>query len=217
MLTKMSSGSPARADRPPSRRVCAWTPSTAETTSTTPSSTRSERSTSATKSACPGVSIRLTLRSSKLKRDDRGLDRDAASALELQRVGLRRAFVDAADRSDDAGFEEDAFGEARFTGVYMRQDPDIDNRHADTLSLKKLPITGLFNGCRMGLSSRNRDWYAAMIVARGRERLGIRGVMRWDATIATACRQFRVFLRSKSRMCYLEIRTPVVMSAYDMH
>ena len=41
-------------------RVCGWTPSTAETTSTTPSSTLSARSTSATKSGWPGVSIRLT-------------------------------------------------------------------------------------------------------------------------------------------------------------
>ncbi len=40
--------------------VCGWTPSTAEITSTTPSSTLSARSTSATKSGWPGVSIRLT-------------------------------------------------------------------------------------------------------------------------------------------------------------
>ena len=42
-------------------RVCGWTPSTAETTSTAPSSTLSARSTSATKSGCPGVSIKLTV------------------------------------------------------------------------------------------------------------------------------------------------------------
>ena len=41
-------------------RVWAWTPSTAETTSTAPSSTASARSTSATKSEWPGVSIRFT-------------------------------------------------------------------------------------------------------------------------------------------------------------
>ena len=46
-----------------SRRVCTWTPSTAEITSTAPSSTDSARSTSAMKSECPGVSIRLTVRS----------------------------------------------------------------------------------------------------------------------------------------------------------
>src|SRR6185312_16189937 len=43
-----------------STRVCGCTPSTAETTSTAPSSTASARSTSAMKSECPGVSIRLT-------------------------------------------------------------------------------------------------------------------------------------------------------------
>ena len=41
-------------------RVCGCTPSTADTTSTTPSSTLSARSTSATKSGWPGVSIKLT-------------------------------------------------------------------------------------------------------------------------------------------------------------
>ncbi len=47
-----------------STRVCACTPSTAETTSTAPSSTASARSTSAMKSGWPGVSIRLTVTSS---------------------------------------------------------------------------------------------------------------------------------------------------------
>ena len=41
-------------------RVCGWTPSTAEITSTAPSRTLSTRSTSAMKSGWPGVSIRLT-------------------------------------------------------------------------------------------------------------------------------------------------------------
>ncbi len=43
-----------------STRVCAWTPSTADTTSTAPSSTLNTRSTSAMKSGWPGVSMRLT-------------------------------------------------------------------------------------------------------------------------------------------------------------
>jgi hypothetical protein len=42
-------------------RVCACTPSTAETTSTVPSSRLNARSTSAMKSGWPGVSIRLTV------------------------------------------------------------------------------------------------------------------------------------------------------------
>ena len=66
----------------------------------------------------------------ELERDHGGLDGDAADAFQFQRVGLRRALVDPADRLDDAGFVEDAFGEAGFTGVYMRQHPEIDNRHA---------------------------------------------------------------------------------------
>ena len=45
-----------------STRVCGCTPSTAEITSTAPSSTPRARSTSATKSLCPGVSIRFTRR-----------------------------------------------------------------------------------------------------------------------------------------------------------
>ena len=74
-------------------------------------------------------------------------------SLELQRVGLRRAFIDAADRADDARFEEDTFGETGFPGVYMRKDSNIDDRHAaHPYLLKMLPDTGLFNGCRIGLS-----------------------------------------------------------------
>ncbi len=39
--------------------VCAWTPATPQKTMIAPSRTRSDRSTSAVKSTCPGVSIRL--------------------------------------------------------------------------------------------------------------------------------------------------------------
>jgi len=48
----------------------------------------------------------------------------------LQGIGLGRTCVDTPDRFDDTGLEEDPFGEAGLTGVYMRQDPDIDDRHA---------------------------------------------------------------------------------------
>ena len=61
LLMKRSMGSRAARTAPTRRRVWACTPSTAEMTSTTLSSTASERSTSATKSACPGVSMRWTL------------------------------------------------------------------------------------------------------------------------------------------------------------
>ncbi len=66
----------------------------------------------------------------EMEGDDRGFDGDPASTFQLQRVGLRRAFVDAADCLDDSCFEENPFGETGFTGVYMRQDPDVDDRHA---------------------------------------------------------------------------------------
>ena len=60
LLAKTRKGSPSRSRIRIITRVCAWTPSTAETTSTAPSSTASARSTSATKSEWPGVSIRFT-------------------------------------------------------------------------------------------------------------------------------------------------------------
>ena len=64
LLTKTSVGTRSRRSVRIRTRVCAWTPSTAETTSTAPSSTLSTRSTSAMKSGWPGVSIRLTVTSS---------------------------------------------------------------------------------------------------------------------------------------------------------
>ena len=125
LFTKISVGMRSRCSARIRMRVCGCTPSTAEITSTAPSSTLSTRSTSAMKSGWPGVSIRLTVTSSIANDDDRRLDRDAALALERQRVGLRRAVVDAADLVDDTGGVEQPLGERRLTGVYMRQDPQV--------------------------------------------------------------------------------------------
>jgi hypothetical protein len=61
-----------------------------------------------------------------LERDDRGLDRDPALLLERHRVGLRRTVVDAAEHADHAGLVEKPFGESCLTGVYMRQDPQVE-------------------------------------------------------------------------------------------
>ncbi len=61
LFTKTSVGIRSRPRVRISTRVCACTPSTAETTRTAPSSTPRARSTSAMKSGCPGVSIRLTV------------------------------------------------------------------------------------------------------------------------------------------------------------
>ena len=63
LLAKTRNGMPSRSMIRISARVWAWMPSTADTTRTAPSRTARARSTSATKSAWPGVSTRLTLRS----------------------------------------------------------------------------------------------------------------------------------------------------------
>ena len=57
---------------------------------------------------------------------DRRFDGDAALPLERERVGLRGAGVDAAGSVDHARRVEQAFGESRLTGVYMRQDPQVE-------------------------------------------------------------------------------------------
>jgi len=55
-----------------------------------------------------------------------GLDRDPALALERQRIGLRRARVDAADLVDDTGGVQEPFGESGLTGVDVRQDAQVE-------------------------------------------------------------------------------------------
>ena len=52
-------------------------------------------------------------------------DRDPPLALERERVGLRRPAIDAAGRGDHAGVVEKTLGECGLTGVYMRQDPEV--------------------------------------------------------------------------------------------
>jgi len=61
-----------------------------------------------------------------LERDDGGLDRDPALLLEREGVGLRGAVVDAAGLVDDAGCIQQPLGESCLTGVYMRQDPQVE-------------------------------------------------------------------------------------------
>ena len=78
------------------------------------------------KSGWPGVSIRLTVTSPIGERHDGGLDRDPALALQRQRIGLRRAVVDAADLVDDAGGVEQPLGEGGLTGVDVRQDAKVE-------------------------------------------------------------------------------------------
>ena len=82
------------------------------------------------KVAVPGGIYEIDLELVQLKRNHRGFDGDAAGAFQIQGVGLRRALVDTPDRLDDTGLEEDALSQAGLTSVDMRQDSDIDNRHA---------------------------------------------------------------------------------------
>ena len=60
-----------------------------------------------------------------LERDDGGLDRDAALALELEGVGLGGAGVDAAELVDDPGGVEEPLGEGGLTGVDVGEDAKI--------------------------------------------------------------------------------------------
>ena len=120
---------PQPLERAQQERVWGWTPSTAEMTRIAPSRTRRTRSTSAMKSGWPGVSRMLTVSVVDRERGDRGLDRDAALALEIERVGLGGAFVDAADLVDDACGVEQALGEGGLTGVDVREDAEIQGAH----------------------------------------------------------------------------------------
>ena len=63
------------------------------------------------------------------ERGDRGPDRDAAFALEVERVGLGGAGVDAADVIDGAGGEEESLGEGGLTGVDVGEDSEIERAH----------------------------------------------------------------------------------------
>jgi hypothetical protein len=56
----------------------------------------------------------------------RGLDRDAALPFERERVRLRRTRVDAADVANDAGLVQQPFCESCLTGVYVRQDSEVE-------------------------------------------------------------------------------------------
>ena len=63
------------------------------------------------------------------ERDDRGFDRDAALPFKGEGIGLGTAFIDAPDRVDHAGGVEQPLGQACLTGVYMRQNPEVQRSH----------------------------------------------------------------------------------------
>ena len=62
------------------------------------------------------------------RRDGRP-DRDPALALEIERVGLGRAGIDAADVIDGAGGVEETFGEGGLTGVDVGENAEIERTH----------------------------------------------------------------------------------------
>jgi hypothetical protein len=65
------------------------------------------------------------------RRDGRP-DGDAPLPLQLQGIGLRRTQIDAADLVDDTSGVKELLGESCLTGVYMRQDSQVQRflRHA---------------------------------------------------------------------------------------
>ncbi|GHI03737.1 hypothetical protein Scel_20580 [Streptomyces cellostaticus] len=67
--------------------------------------------------------------STERERHDRRLDGDAAPAFQRQRVRPGTALVDDADRVRYAGRVQQPFGQAGLTGVYMRENSEIEQMH----------------------------------------------------------------------------------------
>lgn len=125
LLTKTSVGSRSRRSVLRRTRVWAWTPSTADSRSTAPSRTSRARSTSAMKSECPGVSIRLIWTSPTVNAATAERIVMPRRLLDLARVGTGVARVDAAEAGDRAGVVEEALGEAGLTGVDVGENADV--------------------------------------------------------------------------------------------
>ena len=62
--------------------------------------------------------------------DDGGADGDAAASLQLERVGLGGAVVDAPERVGHPGGEQQPLGERGLTGVDVRQDSEVQGGQA---------------------------------------------------------------------------------------
>ena len=71
------------------------------------------------------------------ERGDRGADRDAAFAFELEGVGLGGAGVDAADVIDRAGGEEESLAEGGLTGVDVGEDAEIERAHGTSCRARR--------------------------------------------------------------------------------
>ena len=129
LLTKISVGMRSRCSVRIRTRVCACTPSTAETTRTAPSSTLEHPLDLGDEVRVAGGVDQVDRDAVDDERDDGGLDGDAALPFQRQGVGLGAAVVDAADRVDDPGGVEQPLGQAGLTGVDMRQDSQVQRVH----------------------------------------------------------------------------------------
>ena len=76
------------------------------------------------------------------ERGDRRSDGDAAFALEVERVGLGRAGVDAADVVDRAGGEEESLGESGLTGVDVGEDAEVERAHGTSCRARRYGPSG---------------------------------------------------------------------------
>ncbi len=71
------------------------------------------------------------------ERGDGGSNGDAAFALEVERVGLGGAGVDAADILDGAGGEEEPLGEGGLTGVDVGENAEIERAHGTSCRARR--------------------------------------------------------------------------------
>ena len=76
------------------------------------------------------------------ERGDRGPDRDAAFALEVERVGLGGAGFDAADAVDRAGGVEETLGEGGLTGVDVGEDAEVERAHGASCRARRSVPSG---------------------------------------------------------------------------
>src|SRR4029077_9809807 len=99
------------------------------------------------------------------ERGDRGPDRDAAFALEVERVGLGGAGVDAADVIDRAGGIEQSLAEGGLTGVDVSEDPEIESAHGTSCLPRRWTPSGWSRvlPCRSLLVS---AWLRSLMFAR---------------------------------------------------
>ena len=110
----------------------------------------------------------------------RRLDRDAALLLERERVGLRGAVVDAAELVDHAGGMQQPLGERCLTGVYMRQDSQVErtSKQAAYLPIRSKGPSRWVCSCAHGwLLGRWRSW--PQVKHKGRRQTG-RGLAAYD-------------------------------------